>query len=429
MSSSHGRVRYHPVACKGDRPALVAAVDDNVSHLINSVRYCTAMRGNPLHFTEFEGRCREALPRLVTSWKERAASADGLPVEVAWSEFTSEVGAVSSATLGERKQRTRKIDSIRRAHGQVREWCKQRKAIWRQIRRLEPKERQLRLKLQQQMRPLNTRIKHHLRKQVRQEQQQQVERVVQLQRKQLREHWLQLKRIGGMQPQALEVPSTVLDASGVKHSDVETVRQQWHDAWAKLAQHREDDPRYDADFHDQMEADEHIEAEDEEIFIARAESLNVPITLEEVRNSVRRLQRGKAEGSDGISAELLKEGGVGMVSSLHYLCSLVFTASEVPMDWLRGVVVPVHKDGDRRAPLNYRPITLLSLVGKVYTGVLCARLTSWAERYGVLVPEQGGFRPGRGCPEQVFALTEIIKMRSEGKTRHLCMLHRYQEGL
>src|SRR6185437_9736110 len=60
-------------------------------------------------------------------------------------------------------------------------------------------------------------------------------------------------------------------------------------------------------------------------------------------------------------------------------------------------------------------ITLLSLVGKVYTGVLCARLTDWAEKRGVLVEEQGGFRARRGCPEQVFALTELIKMRQRMK--------------
>ena len=145
------------------------------------------------------------------------------------------------------------------------------------------------------------------------------------------------------------------------------------------------------------------------------EQLNSNITEAEVRDSMRRLHRGKAAGCDGISAELLKEGGSGMVESVHYLCELVFARSEVPMDWLRGVVVPLHKDGDRRVPLNYRPITLLSLVGKVYTGVLCERLTKWSELRGVLVPEQGGFRAKRGCPEQVFALTELIKMRQRAK--------------
>jgi hypothetical protein len=81
------------------------------------------------------------------------------------------------------------------------------------------------------------------------------------------------------------------------------------------------------------------------------------------------------------------------------------------VDWLRGIIAPIHKDGEMRLPLNYRPITLLSIAGKVYTGVLQARLMAWAEKSSVIVQEQGGFRPRRGCPEQVFTLTELIKLR------------------
>ena len=83
----------------------------------------------------------------------------------------------------------------------------------------------------------------------------------------------------------------------------------------------------------------------------------------------------------------------------------------VPMAWLRGVVVPLHKDGSLQLPSNYRPITLLSIVGKVYTGVLQDRLLRWSESSGLIVAEQGGFRPGRGCPEQLYTLTELIKLR------------------
>jgi hypothetical protein len=63
-----------------------------------------------------------------------------------------------------------------------------------------------------------------------------------------------------------------------------------------------------------------------------------------------------------------------MTECLHQLCHMAFTCGEVLADWLRGVVVPLHKDSDRRQPLNYRPITLLSIADKLYTGVVQARL-------------------------------------------------------
>ena len=93
----------------------------------------------------------------------------------------------------------------------------------------------------------------------------------------------------------------------------------------------------------------------------------------------------------------------------------MFRQGKVPLDWLRGVIVPIHKDGNKKEPLNYRPITLLSIAGKVYTGILQARLMNWCEKNNIIVIEQGGFRPGRGCPEQLYTLTELIKLRRRRK--------------
>jgi hypothetical protein len=241
----------------------------------------------------------------------------------------------------------------------------------------------------------------------------------------MREHWRELKKIGNLLPGPSAVAPTALDAASVEQADPAGVRMAWADAYAKLAQHHREDPRYDVPHHDRITADEHIEDEDGPTEEQRAagDELNAPLTRAEVEASVKRLQRGKAVGSDGITVELLKEGGPAMIDCLYALCCLVWRASEVPLDWLRGVVVPLHKSGDRRDPLNYRPITLLSIVGKVYSSVLCTRLTPWAERHGVLVPEQGGFRPGRGCAEHLFALTELISMRRTAKlTTYACFI-------
>src|SRR4051812_46556928 len=90
---------------------------------------------------------------------------------------------------------------------------------------------------------------------------------------------------------------------------------------------------------------------------------------------------------------------------------------------MRGVMVPIPKEGDQRDPANHRPITLLSIVAKVYTGLLQVRMSHWSEAAGVIEPEQGGFRPGRGCAEQLFTLTELIKIRRLRKQRtYACFL-------
>ena len=102
------------------------------------------------------------------------------------------------------------------------------------------------------------------------------------------------------------------------------------------------------------------------------------------------------------------------------MCCEAWRIEQVPRDWMQGVIFPLYKDGDNRDPLNYRGITLLSR-GKVYNRVLTERLTQFAEREGRgIVEEQGGFRPGRGTEDQLFVLTEILRVRKQ-RTQHLLM--------
>ena len=49
---------------------------------------------------------------------------------------------------------------------------------------------------------------------------------------------------------------------------------------------------------------------------------------------------------------------------------------------------PLHKKGDRLNPDNYRGITLLSVLGKLFTRVLNNRLDKWAEDYKIYIEAQ-----------------------------------------
>ena len=84
---------------------------------------------------------------------------------------------------------------------------------------------------------------------------------------------------------------------------------------------------------------------------------------------------------------------------------------------------PIHKKGDKSDPYNYRGISLLSVVSKVYEAVLYKRVDDWcegrrrrAEMDATLCEEQGGFRRGRGCVDQIFVLSRIIENRNNRET-------------
>ena len=63
------------------------------------------------------------------------------------------------------------------------------------------------------------------------------------------------------------------------------------------------------------------------------------------------------------------------------------------------------KKGDREDPGNYRGITLLSVVGKVFCKILNNRLVQCLGKEGVLHEEQAGFRLYRGCMDNVYYYT------------------------
>ena len=58
--------------------------------------------------------------------------------------------------------------------------------------------------------------------------------------------------------------------------------------------------------------------------------------------------------------------------------------------------------------MNYSGITLLSVVGKLFTSILNTRLNEWAEKYHIYVEAQSGFRKGTSTVDNIFVLHSLI---------------------
>jgi len=111
--------------------------------------------------------------------------------------------------------------------------------------------------------------------------------------------------------------------------------------------------------------------------------------------------------------EFLIFGGFWMTASLTKLFNSAWTQSKIPAEWSRGIVVPIHKGGPRESTSNYRGITVLSNVGKLFAAVLERRLSSWCEAKGVFGQAQAGFRRHRSTVDHIFVLAEVIKRRKQ----------------
>jgi hypothetical protein len=45
--------------------------------------------------------------------------------------------------------------------------------------------------------------------------------------------------------------------------------------------------------------------------------------------------------------------------------------------WTKGATVPVYKKGDKLDPTNYRGLTLVNIIGKIFSLVLRNRINCW----------------------------------------------------
>uniref|UniRef100_A0A914X1W4 Reverse transcriptase domain-containing protein n=1 Tax=Plectus sambesii TaxID=2011161 RepID=A0A914X1W4_9BILA len=135
-----------------------------------------------------------------------------------------------------------------------------------------------------------------------------------------------------------------------------------------------------------------------------------PPTLSEVIQNIRALKNGKAPGPDEVVAESLKAGGQILAERLHRLILTIWNTGVIPSAWKKAVIIPIHKKGDKQDCSNYRGISLLSITGKVFMRILQNRLQEHHEQ--LAREEQAGFRPTRGCCDQIFTLRQLMEERS-----------------
>ena len=101
--------------------------------------------------------------------------------------------------------------------------------------------------------------------------------------------------------------------------------------------------------------------------------------------------------------------------------SVIWHEEIVPPQWREGLIVNLYKKGDKEDPGNYRGITLLSVVGKVFCKILDDRLVQHLDEGQAL--HEAGFRKKKSCIDNFYTLNEIVQGRlREGKKTYAFFL-------
>ena len=82
-----------------------------------------------------------------------------------------------------------------------------------------------------------------------------------------------------------------------------------------------------------------------------------------------------------------------------------------PREWNGAIIQPLLKSrsSDPRIPLNYRGISLINRIAKLYCATLNRRLLLHLKSNELLPDEQCGFRPGRGCDDQLYVFYSAVQ--------------------
>ena len=227
-----------------------------------------------------------------------------------------------------------------------------------------------------------------------------------------KEFWDTLKKLG---PQKnTEIPMEVYDMHGNITTDQTTVLNTWKNDFETIFNSQNADSDFDDDFYaDTIRAKIELENEMNTGSPEHNELMDSPITVNELITVLRKAKNNKAVGMDNLPNEILKLPVTLPV--LHSLYNAIFSTGLVPTLWRMAILKPLPKGSttDPRIPSQYRGISLLSTVSKIYTSILNNRMTSHMDSTGQYADEQNGFRKSRSCEDHIFTLTSIIRNRKQ----------------
>ena len=134
-----------------------------------------------------------------------------------------------------------------------------------------------------------------------------------------------------------------------------------------------------------------------------------PITHSEIEDIIISLKNGKSTGPFSIPVKLLKLVKSDISRPLACIFNESITLGTFPdkLKWAR--VIPVHKKGAHNYPSNYRPISLLSVFGKLFEKLMFKRLYEYLHNLNTFYPLQFGFREKHSTNHVLISVTESIK--------------------
>ena len=138
--------------------------------------------------------------------------------------------------------------------------------------------------------------------------------------------------------------------------------------------------------------------------------LTLPITEDEVLQTISKLPNGKACGPTGISYEMIKHLSHQCITAITTLFNRCLSQNSVPKLWKHSRIYPIPKNNTFDGNLNLtRPISLIEHIRKIYTKIITNRLNQVFSQYPILSPFNYVALPGNSTSTPIHILNNLIE--------------------
>jgi hypothetical protein len=120
---------------------------------------------------------------------------------------------------------------------------------------------------------------------------------------------------------------------------------------------------------------------------------------------IEKLKSNKSLNTEQIPAELIKAGGRTIHGEIHKLIISIWNKEEFPEEWKESIIVHIYKKSHKTDCSNYRDISLLPTIYKIFSNILLSMLTPYEEE--ILGDYQCGFRHNRSTTDHIFCIRQM----------------------
>jgi hypothetical protein len=132
-----------------------------------------------------------------------------------------------------------------------------------------------------------------------------------------------------------------------------------------------------------------------------------PVNIKTIEAQINKLVSKKATGTDGLPPQIVKMASPSIAGPLTSIVNKTISTSAFPSLLKSAEILPIHKKNDKLDKSNYRPVSILPSVSKIYEGILNDQIGHFFE--DIYSPYLSGFRKGHSCQTLLMRLVEDWK--------------------